>query len=132
MIESPALVEQASTTLFHSLVDSASYELRLSADRANIEWIETRADGARIIHTREPDHAWLLRLKLWLLAPFVGVCALAYTVALFFVLRSNANPEPEAIANGTQDGGPPKPNLPPAATAKLVSMPQMQDHRPDY
>jgi len=72
VIESPALVEQASTTLFHSLVDSASYELRLTPDRADIEWIETGADGARIIHTREPDHAWLLRLKLWLLSPFVG------------------------------------------------------------
>jgi putative cardiolipin synthase len=72
VIESPALVEQASTTLFHSLVDSASYKLRLTPDRADIEWIETRADGARIIHTREPDHAWLLRLKLWLLSPFVG------------------------------------------------------------
>jgi len=43
---SPALVEQASTTLFHSLVDSASYELRLTPDRADIEWIETGADGA--------------------------------------------------------------------------------------
>jgi putative cardiolipin synthase len=72
VIESPALVEQASTTLFHSLVDDASYELRLGADRADIEWIETRADGTRIIHTDEPDHAWLLRLKLWLLSAFVG------------------------------------------------------------
>jgi len=72
VIESPALVEQASTTLFRNLVDSASYELRLTADRAGIEWIETQPDGAIVIHSREPDHGWLLRLRLWLLSRFVG------------------------------------------------------------
>jgi len=62
----------------------------------------------------------------------VGVCAVACAAVLFFVLRGSANAEPDIVANAAQDGGPPKPNLTPAASAKLVSMPQMADHRPDY
>ena len=47
-------------------------ELRLTPDRVHIEWIEARDDGTTKVHEHEPENAWLLRLKLWMLAPFVG------------------------------------------------------------
>ena len=72
VIESPELIEAASGTLFRRLLASGAYELRLAPDRQHIEWIETREDGTSVVHAQEPDHAWLLRLKLWLLAPLVG------------------------------------------------------------
>jgi len=88
--------------------------------RNDLDFLREDADG-----DRNPILRWVL----------VGACALACAVALFFVLRGGSNPAPETVANGTQDGGPPKPTGPVstgAASAKLVSMPQLQDHRPDY
>ena len=51
---------------------SGAYKLRLSADGEHIEWVETKPDGQQIVHTREPDGPWLLKLKQWLFAPFVS------------------------------------------------------------
>ena len=72
VIESPELIRTASTTLFRNLLASGAYELRLASDRERIEWVETHPEGPSVVHEREPESAWLLRMKLWLLAPFVG------------------------------------------------------------
>ena len=72
VIESPELIEAASGTLVRRLLASGAYELRLAPDRQHIEWVESHEGGASVVHAQEPDSAWLLRLKLWLLAPFVG------------------------------------------------------------
>ncbi len=65
----------------------------------------------------------------------VGVCAVACGAALFFVLRGT-NPAPDTAEAQSPDGGPPRSQpvaqVTPAASARLVSMPEMQDHRPDY
>ena len=71
VIDSPALAESA-TRLFHESLEGGAYKLRLSADGAHIEWVQTDAEGKRIVHTEEPDSDWLTRLKVWLLAPFVA------------------------------------------------------------
>jgi putative cardiolipin synthase len=72
VIDSPELIRVASDTLFGQLLASGAYALRLTPDREHIEWVETDADGTVKVHPSEPEGAWLLRLKLWLLSPFVG------------------------------------------------------------
>lgn len=72
VIESPELIQTTSATLFRQLLASGSYELRLAPDREHIEWVESHPDGTTVVHAQEPEDAWLLRLKLWLLAPWVG------------------------------------------------------------
>ena len=72
VIDSPELIDRASGALFHTLTASGSYELRLAPDGEHIQWLEHGADNATVVHDTEPESAWLLRLKLWLLAPFVG------------------------------------------------------------
>ncbi|HWK83962.1 MAG TPA: phospholipase D-like domain-containing protein, partial [Caldimonas sp.] len=69
-IDSPDLAETI-LMLFQEGLD-ATYRLRLSADGEHVEWLETDAVGWQHVHTREPDEDALLRLKIWLLAPFVG------------------------------------------------------------
>jgi hypothetical protein len=34
--------------------------------------VETDPQGAKIVHAREPEDDWWLRLKMWLLRPFVA------------------------------------------------------------
>ena len=70
-IESPELAAQL-TRLFRDGVAGASYRLRLGAGGSGVEWLETEPDGHLTVHTREPDDGVLLRLKQWLLAPFVS------------------------------------------------------------
>ena len=71
VIESPELAQTVSQLFRASLVTGA-YKLRLSADGEHIEWVETDADGKQTAHTTEPDDDAWLRLKLWLLSPFVS------------------------------------------------------------
>ena len=67
----------------------------------------------------------------------IGLCAVACGAALFFVLRGSGSSQEEAAnpptttdhATSSSVGLVPTSS---AASAKLVSMPQMQDHRPDY
>ena len=70
-IESPELARAASG-LARGALASGAYELRLSADGQRIEWVETYADGHHVVHTDEPDANPWLRLKLWLVWPFVS------------------------------------------------------------
>lgn len=70
VIDSPELVRQLSG-LFGSVV-SGAYRLRLSADGERIEWVETDNQGLQTVHTTEPDDAWLMRLKVLLLSPFLS------------------------------------------------------------
>jgi len=72
VIDSPELIARASDALFHTLTTSGGYELRLAPDGEHIQWLERDADNTVVVHDTEPENAWLLRLKLWLLAPFVG------------------------------------------------------------
>ena len=71
VIDSPELA-QALRGLFRDSLGQGAYRLRLSVDGERVEWIETGADGRQTVHTREPNDGWLVRLKLWLLEPFVG------------------------------------------------------------
>jgi cardiolipin synthase C len=72
VIESPALIQKSLGNLLSNLLTAGAYELRLSADRERIQWLEPRAQGASVVHENEPESAWLARLKLWLLARFVS------------------------------------------------------------
>jgi putative cardiolipin synthase len=71
VIDSPA-VAAIVTRLFRESLASGAYKLRLAADGEHIEWVQTDAEGRQIVHTREPNDDWLLRLKMRLLAPFVA------------------------------------------------------------
>lgn len=70
-IESPELAQIVSG-LARDALASGAYKLRLSADGQRIEWLETGADGHVTVHMGEPDDNPLLRLRLWLLRPFVS------------------------------------------------------------
>lgn len=87
--------------------------------RNDLDFLKEEGD-----HDRSPLLKWGL----------FGLIAIACAAILFFALRG-ANPSPEAVANGNEDGGPPKPTVSVSTSnggAKLVSMPQLADHRPDY
>ena len=71
VIESPELA-QSVRALARDALASGAYKLRLSADGQRIEWVETDADGHQVVHTDEPGHNPWLRLKLWLVWPFVS------------------------------------------------------------
>ena len=71
VIDSPELAQTASQ-LFRGGLVTGAYKLRLTADGEHIEWVETDADGKQTVHTTEPDDDAWLRLKLWLLSPFVS------------------------------------------------------------
>jgi len=51
---------------------SGAFRLQLAADGEHIEWLQTDTQGRQIVLTREPDDNWWLRLKMWLLTPFVA------------------------------------------------------------
>ncbi len=71
VIDSPALARQA-MRVFRLGAGSGSYHLRPAAGGDRIEWVETDWAGRETVHTDEPhDDAWL-RLKRWLLSPFVA------------------------------------------------------------
>jgi putative cardiolipin synthase len=71
VIESPELA-QTVRGLARDALASGAYKLRLSADGQRIEWVETDANGQLIVHTDEPDDNPWLRLRLWLMWPFVS------------------------------------------------------------
>ena len=71
VIDSPKLAQDISQ-LFRTGIVHGAYRLRLSSDREHIEWVQTDTQGTQTVHTREPDDDALLRLKLWLLSPFVS------------------------------------------------------------
>ena len=58
--------------LFTAGLVTGAYKLRLAPDGEHIEWVETDADGKQTVHAQEPDDDAWLRLKLWLLSPFVS------------------------------------------------------------
>jgi putative cardiolipin synthase len=70
-IDSPELAQTMSRLSREGLATGA-YKLRLAADGEHIEWVETDADGKQTVHTEEPDDDAWLRLKMWLLRPFVS------------------------------------------------------------
>jgi putative cardiolipin synthase len=69
-VDSPELAATVAALLREG--PGGAYRLRLAADGEHVEWLETDAEGRQRVHTREPDDDALLRLKIWLLAPFVG------------------------------------------------------------
>jgi putative cardiolipin synthase len=71
VIDSPTVAATV-IRLFRESLASGAYKLRLAADEEHIEWVQTDAEGRQIVHTSEPDDDWLVRLKMWLLAPFVA------------------------------------------------------------
>jgi putative cardiolipin synthase len=71
VIESPELAQTA-RGLARDALASGAYKLRLSADGQRIEWLEADVDGHEVAHTSEPDDNLWLRLKLWLVWPFVS------------------------------------------------------------
>ncbi|HEV8314892.1 MAG TPA: phospholipase D family protein [Burkholderiaceae bacterium] len=71
VIDSPELAATMSRLFTAGLVTGA-YKLRLAPDGEHIEWVETDADGRQTVHSTEPDDDAWLRLKLWLLSPFVS------------------------------------------------------------
>jgi putative cardiolipin synthase len=71
VIESPVLARQGER-VFRLALRADSYRLRLADDAARVEWVSTDWAGRETVHRSEPhDDAWL-RLKLWLLRPFVA------------------------------------------------------------
>jgi putative cardiolipin synthase len=74
LVESPELAAQ-----FESLAPiraMSAYEVRLNEGSGTIEWIERSADGKATVLPGEPGANWALRLKDWLLRPFVPEAAL--------------------------------------------------------
>ena len=71
VIESHELA-QTVRGLARDALASGAYKLRLSADGQRIVWVEVDADGHEVVHTDEPDNNPWLRLKLWLVWPFVS------------------------------------------------------------
>lgn len=84
--------------------------------RNDLDFLKEEGDG-----DRHPILRWVL----------IGACAVACGTALFFVLRGT-NPPPDTVASASQDGGPPRPPQTTTPAGTLVSMPQFQNHRPDY
>ncbi|HEY9067680.1 MAG TPA: phospholipase D family protein, partial [Burkholderiaceae bacterium] len=70
IIDSEEIAADVRQLRIHDEIRSA-YRLRLRADGGGVEWIERGDDGREIVHTEEPDGGWSLRLKNWLLSPFV-------------------------------------------------------------
>jgi putative cardiolipin synthase len=70
IIDSEEVVADVRRLRVHDDVKSA-YRVRLRADGRGVEWVESDAEGRETVHLDEPDDTWSLRLKNWLLAPFV-------------------------------------------------------------
>lgn len=70
IVDSPELVADVRRLQIRDDVRSA-YRLRLRGDGPGVEWLEHTAEGTIRVHADEPDATPLLRLKNWLLSPFV-------------------------------------------------------------
>jgi putative cardiolipin synthase len=70
IIDSEEVVADVRRLRVHDDIKSA-YRVRLRAGGQGVEWVEHDADGRETVHLDEPDDTWTLRLKNWLLAPFV-------------------------------------------------------------
>ena len=70
IIDSEEIVTDVRRLRVHDDIKSA-YRVRLRADGQGVEWVESDADGRETVHLEEPDDTWTLRLKNWLLTPFV-------------------------------------------------------------
>ncbi|CAN7753337.1 phosphatidylserine/phosphatidylglycerophosphate/ cardiolipin synthase family protein [Variovorax sp. LjRoot84] len=71
LIDSPALAVEVTQTLQRDR-DTGSYRLRAGAHRAgSVEWV-AQEPGGEVVHQREPDAGWALRLKLGLISLFVA------------------------------------------------------------
>ncbi len=67
IIDSPEMARQ-----LDSFGDaSSSYELRLSADGRNVEWLEEGDDGTQIVHDQPPETTTWQRFWLSLIGPFI-------------------------------------------------------------
>ncbi len=70
LIHSPELTEQL-LKLAAFVINEASFQVRLGADRKSLEWHIRTADGDRKIFTEEPDTSWWQRTMLHLVGPFI-------------------------------------------------------------
>ncbi len=70
IIDSREIVADVRQLRVHDDIKSA-YRVRLRADGQGVEWVESDADGRETVHVEEPDDSWTLRLKNWLVSPFV-------------------------------------------------------------
>ena len=72
LIDSPAMAVEVTQTLQRDR-DIATYRLRAGTRRAgSLEWVAQEAGGGEVVHRREPDAGWALRLKLGLMSLFVA------------------------------------------------------------
>lgn len=69
-IESPALAGQLMDMFTRQHRDDM-YQVRLTPDRRDIEWVGRR-NGVETIYTREPESSWYARTRLWLSSPFIS------------------------------------------------------------
>ena len=69
IVESPELAKEVLRVIHISKLQSA-YRVRLASDQQGLEWL-TMDDEKEIILTTEPDSTFFLRLKNFLLSPFV-------------------------------------------------------------
>jgi len=70
---------------------------------------------------------------LYLRYGIIGIGAIAFGALMFFLIRGSGNPIPDDQLTANQDGGPPRPSVSaPAPSAKLVSAPAFETHRPDW
>ncbi len=71
LIRSPALTEQL-TKLAGLVIVQAAYRVRLSKDKADLEWVLPNPDGGpETVLTSEPDTSALERMWLWMIGPLV-------------------------------------------------------------
>ena len=68
LIESSEMAHQI-RNLLDEENNAGIYRVRLKDDGETIEWVARGNDGKEHAVVDEPDHNWLLRLKLWLLGP---------------------------------------------------------------
>jgi phosphatidylserine/phosphatidylglycerophosphate/cardiolipin synthase-like enzyme len=48
------------------------YQVKLKPDGSGLEWVALKGEGRTEVLDSEPDMDYLLRLRLWLLSPFVS------------------------------------------------------------
>ena len=71
LIESEKLAGQIKSVLRNDR-NASLYRLRLANNGESIEWVATDSSGATRVIRDEPDSHWLLRLKTFLLQPFIS------------------------------------------------------------
>lgn len=70
VIDSPLLAQMVAGVFRRST--NGAYRLRLSAVTERIEWVEADWQGRESVHPVEPHDDLWMRLKLWLLKPFIS------------------------------------------------------------